>query len=352
MTRHPWCRRVLAAAAVLPVVAALVSSCGGSASRPSSAPVPTSPLAATKPRSNTLKLPSGVITQIPLKSLSGGPTGIVGAFGSIWVETHRDSAIYRIDPRKNQVVATVDIGQGGCGEPVAGFGRVWVGPCGDGSKTIGIDPRTNRVVSAISNSNGINVVTRGSLWTPNLPMTMLLRIDPTTLKVQARINAPGIDDVYDGRYIWAVDVDGNSGQFTGLVTEVDPATDQIIRRLHVPSAHITYGWAAYVAGYVWIDSASSAKVIRIDPSTGAVRVLQVSGFKGLTDYSELFPDVAMGDLWVRSASGVVERLNPRTLRVLHRYPADPQAGGGYPYVAFHSLWETNFSSGTVWRVRL
>ena len=72
----------------------------------------------------------------------------------------------------------------------------------------------------------------------------------------------------------------------------------------------------------------------------------------LTDFYDDPVVYGLGSLWVRSASRLVLRLNPKTGAVIGHYPADPLANGGWPAAAYGSLWMANFDTDAVWRVRV
>ena len=94
-----------------------------------------------------------VVARIPVGDLEyrSGPSWIAAGAGSVWVGVPNLSAVVRIDPATNAVVATIPVPDGGvCGTVVADDEAVWVasGLCGDGALTR-IDPLTNTVVARI-----------------------------------------------------------------------------------------------------------------------------------------------------------------------------------------------------------
>jgi hypothetical protein len=305
----------------------------------------------SKPSPQASQLPRGVLASIPLSNDSDAPTGMAAAFGSLWVETHRGGDVYRIDPRTDKIAARISIGQNGCAEPFAADGRVWVGPCSDGLNTIAVDPRSDQVVADVPSSSSLNAVAGGSGWLPSYAAGNLLRVDLSTGKVQAVIDAPGAADVYGRGFIWAANTDPYNGGFDGRIEKVDLATNRVVSTLHVPRIG-TDIFMAYSAGALWLKGENTAKLARVSTTTGAATIYRIPNWQPLPDYTDNFIEVAQGSLWIRSSPSWVSRISPRTGKIIKRYPADPAGGGGYPLVAFGSLWISNFTTGTIWRDRL
>ena len=81
-----------------------------------------------------------------------GPVWIAVGAGSLWVDVDNISAVVRIDPIKDTVIATIPV-LFGCGEVVANDHDVWVaGACGPG--VTHIDPATNSKVG-VENEFGV-----------------------------------------------------------------------------------------------------------------------------------------------------------------------------------------------------
>src|SRR4051794_37720805 len=79
----------------------------------------------------------------------GFPVHVSAGFRSIWVISHRGGYLYRIDPRTNRVVATIDVTDALCFVPTVAGGALWVSNCGGlaAFETVyKVDPATNRVV--------------------------------------------------------------------------------------------------------------------------------------------------------------------------------------------------------------
>lgn len=306
-----------------------------------------SPSVASTPRPTAL--PEGVLASIPLEAGSA-PSAVVAGFGSIWVESHRGTLLYRIDPSTDKVIAEVDVGQESCGMPGIGFGRVWLMPCDTGTRTMIVDPGTNQVVGSFEGGSGGQMAfADGSAWTTSRTLDgTFLRIDPTTLKTTSTMSAGQGDDsiVAGASFLWLTD-STSSG-----ISKADPVSGRVVATISSPNAG-RYAWLTFAFGSLWLKGADNPDLHRIDPASGKATTYTIAGWTGgLTQLYEIFPAEGLGSLWLRIANGSVVRVDPTDGRVVATFPADPAGGGGWVAVAFGSLWVANFGSDTVWRVRI
>jgi YVTN family beta-propeller protein len=117
--------------------------------------------------------------------------GIAAGEGSVWVVGDAsDRRLWRIDPVRHRITATIDLGfpPGGV---AAGGGAVWVtDQLGD--RLVRIDPATNRVDKSIPVGRGAGGVTfaDGSVWVAETIAHSVARVDPETNGVIATIRVP------------------------------------------------------------------------------------------------------------------------------------------------------------------
>ena len=354
--------------ALVVAVVLLVAGCGVTPGAPSSAGAsgPNDPGASAaalqgssaaastpEPTVGPTPLPDGVLASIALERGSA-PSAIVAAYGSIWVESHRGTILYRIDPATDTVVARIDVGQESCGTPGTGAGRIWVMPCGDGTKTVIVDPATNQIVGSLQAGSLSMAFTKGSVWIGAIAHDgTLLRVDPTTLRTLSTIPAGhGLDSVVTGAgYVWVADAERVTGD-PDVISKIDPDTGRVIATVSGPDPG--RGPALLFAfGSLWLKGIDDNRLIKIDPASGKVTTYAIAGWAGgLNSFYDIVPTDGLGSLWMRIANAVVVRVDPTDGSVLARYPADPVSGGGYVAVAFGSLWVANFGTDTVWRVRI
>jgi DNA-binding beta-propeller fold protein YncE len=133
--------------------------------------------------------------------------GMAQGEGAVWViGDAADRRLWRIDPQRHRVTATIDLGFPP-GAVAAGEGGVWVtDELGD--RVVRIDPATNRAVASIPVGRGAMgvAVGGGSVWIADATGHSLTRIDPTANRVTATVRVPASPQavaVGDGS-VWTV----------------------------------------------------------------------------------------------------------------------------------------------------
>ena len=279
------------------------------------------------------KLPSGVVASV--ETIPGGyPLSVATAYGSVWVSQHRQTVLYRISPRTNKVIASIDVGREACGVLAAGYGKIWMPRCDEPNGFVVIDATKNRVVKVVRNGFGLEVgVGAGSFWVPGLNKTVM-RVDPTTLKTTAVVDVGGQAVAFDGEFVWALDLDD------GVLSQIDPAANEVTWTTTLPERY----WSSYLHvldGTLWIASDAPA-LARLDEK-GALVPVPVKAQANLGDRPLA---VGAGSLWWRTSFTKVSRIDPSTGKVIATYPS---ATHGMQAVGFGSLWVGNSGDSTVWR---
>jgi virginiamycin B lyase len=119
-------------------------------------------------------------------SLPSRSSGVLVAFGSVWVTGTENDELYRVDPKTNQIASTIGLHS----DPrslVAGEGSVWINNEGDGTVQR-IDGKSGDVVATIDTGaigKGSIAVGGGFVWvsTHNEP---IIQIDPRTNSVHGK----------------------------------------------------------------------------------------------------------------------------------------------------------------------
>ncbi len=194
---------------------------------------------------------------------------------------------------------------------------VWVTSAADGTLS-GVDPETLKVISTQEVGRGVSGVTigAGSVWVSNPRTGTVLRIDAAG-HVTARLHLGGSPGaiVSGGGRVWVADEDGAG------VTAIDAKAGRVVRRGLEP--HASPLRLAVGAGGLWVSSASTGTVRRIDLGTMAVGapILAGRGPAGVT--------VGQGLVWVaNSRSATVTRVDPSTHAILgDPIPVGEQPGG-------------------------
>lgn len=325
----------------------LGSAC--STSDPSTSPNPqitnTSPAAAGPSDPPTPTLPAGVLASVSLND-NFLPVGLAAVEGSLWAPSKSLPELARIDPATNRVVQTVDIGQASCGTPLGAFGAVWTMPCSDSQSIVVVDGKSGTVRGRVENAVAAEAAA-GSVWCPTYDGTALQRIDPKTLKVRHVIDVSSGSVAFDGHFVWSLPWTGTAND---SVAKIDPATNRVAATYPLPSMDSPL--MAYGHGALWLKPAGNSTLYRFDVTTGRTTKTRLDDWQELSAWGDQPPVIGASSVWIRVADGIVLRIDPSTLKATGRYAADPTGEGGYPLVAFESLWVANFGSASVWRSQI
>jgi streptogramin lyase/tRNA A-37 threonylcarbamoyl transferase component Bud32 len=217
------------------------------------------------------------------------------------------NAVGAIDPKTNKLVAAIPVGH----DPTsiaAGGGSIWVANDGDGTVTR-IDGRSRKVVETIGGFSGDPrsiAFGDGALWVTTRE-DRLFRIAPAN------------------NHITAVPLRWRSGFHSSL-----------------PEGF------GVIAGYgaVWLVTTDLGEVLRVDPSSG--RVVVIEDGRGVSSLA-----VGNGAVWVSEANGVSRiDANTNVLTGTAQIGAPTSADPVSVAVAFGegSVWAAKSTSGEVWQV--
>ena len=241
-----------------------------------------------------------------------GPLFADAGAGSVWVGVHRASAVSRIDPATNTVIATIAIdptpgstaavppaapgGGTGTGSIQAVDDAVWVADVG--GFVWRIDPSTNRIVARVDvpglmGEAGL-LEAAGSIW--SLTGSGARRIDPTTNTLSGVLEL-GRPRCCNGLQLAATDGAVWLGSDQGAI-RIDPVTDREVALTDIEPFGFGARPIGTSGGLVW--GVRPLKIWAIDPATNAVvRTLDKPAEVGV-----LYADSAIvaGDaLWVVAA---------------------------------------------------
>ena len=125
---------------------------------------------------------------VPLPSQSAG---VVVDFGAVWVTSIGNSELYRVDPKTNQIAATIALHP----RPrflASGEGAVWVLNQGDGTVQR-IDGKSGEIVATIEaqamGSGGDIAVGGGYVWVTT-HLIPVIQIDPATNSLRGKFKRP------------------------------------------------------------------------------------------------------------------------------------------------------------------
>jgi streptogramin lyase len=179
--------------------------------------VPTTSVAKIDP------LTMATVDVIPVGTATfAGPNWMAASAGSIWTDVPSSSAVVRIDPADDAVVATIP-DKGVCGALAASDTAVWVAGGGGPGCQPGItriDPATNTVTAALNAGGQTDALALGpgTLWYGTSISNFLGRVDTGTGTVTGQLKLPGAAfglTVAFG-HVWATD------RTDGLLLEIQP----------------------------------------------------------------------------------------------------------------------------------
>jgi streptogramin lyase/predicted Ser/Thr protein kinase len=232
-------------------------------------------------------------------AIGQGPLRVATGERSLWVTSARDGTLTRIDSAGASV----------SGEPL----------------------HLERGVSGVA-------VGARSVWVASPGTGEVLRIDGDAGKIEDRIEVGGRPGaiVFGGDRVWVADESGRG------ITAINAEGGRVVKRGIAP--HLTPLRLAVGAGGVWVSSAATGSVRRIDLGTAVAGppVVVGRGPSGVT--------VGGGSVWVaNSRSDSVTRLDPTTRALL----GAPIAVGGRPGgidAGTSSVWVANAKDDTVSRI--
>jgi YVTN family beta-propeller protein len=280
----------------------MCAACGStSAVKPKPTVTPTPVNSSTLPPAGTV---SATFPSIGGSIDSGYIYGLAADDTAVWVHNPSQGTVLRVDPKTNQVVATIKVGQG-LGDVVLEAGFVWVGNHDD-STISKIDPRTNKVVDTIPlpPPTGFLTVSPGAIWVASKANDEVMKIDPSTDQVITSIMVPGGPTwmAFAAGSVWVCIHDGSAYG----VTRVDATTNKVLANIDIGSANGYYcqGIAAS-NGEVWAGLLDSSQnydegLVRIDPTTNKV---VTTIFLPQSAVSCAFTGDAQG-VWIAEAEGL------------------------------------------------
>ena len=217
---------------------------------------------------------------------------------------------------------------------------VWVTSAGDGllslidTQTLNAGGRSLRLEKGVS---GV-AVGGGSVWVSSPRRGEVIRVDPDTRQVIERIEVGGRPGaiVAGGRRIWVADDEG------GGVTAINTVGGRVFKRDISP--HAAPLRLAVGAGAVWVSSASTGAVRRIDLGS-AVAGAPIPAGRGPAGVT-----VGGGLVWVaNSRSDSITRIDPATHVLVGLPIAVGERPGGID-AGTESVWVANSADATVSRI--
>jgi DNA-binding beta-propeller fold protein YncE len=208
----------------------------------------------------------GKLAEAPMSRACGA---MVVAFKSLWVADCKEKTLNRVDVKsgkKAAILATGLAAPDGEMNVVAGASSIWVATDAKGVISR-IDPKTNQVIASVPTKPGAVYLAfgEGALWAVSGKEQTLQRIDPVTNTVVATIalgKQPGFLAVGEGG-VWVQE------QGDGTLAVIDPRTNSLRGRIKVGD-NLKYGDIDTGGGKVWLRTTDDQMFVVIDPKTLAI----------------------------------------------------------------------------------
>jgi virginiamycin B lyase len=252
-----------------------------------------------------------VAATVPVAATGAGPAGVAVGAGAVWVPVAVPGALWGIDPATDKVTSKIPLGQplGGSISVTAAGDTVWVACCGrSGSgvsapsgRLLRVDTRRERVVAEIAlSASPVAIAADASAAWVATSGGQVLMVNPRRNRVAATIHAGG-PLAFDRSIavgaggVWLAD------PFEEQVVRIDPETRRVTAR--IPAGAVTTlavtgdtVWALSSLGLVRVD-ATGDRVTAIDPSPALRRARLVAAdakavwTAGWSSVSRIDPDL-------------------------------------------------------------
>jgi len=298
-------------------------------------------------------------------AIDGGPAIAVAQESSVWVATHRDTLVYRLDPASGASVATVQTDPAKMfdhlGALYPGIGGLWAIPFAIDSGTSAVvrfDATTNAVTASSATARltdlGVDAIadTPMGVWgaTRSQAPVILVKLDRTAGTELSHVEIPSLATnhallVAFGK-LWFAGIGDNS------VERLDIGTGAIEATAAIPGPGVVGLAASDRALYVISDDAT---VARLDPASACVTAWRrVGGRTGdaIVGIGDSITVAATSKaLFVGFDRGALAILDPTSLDLVGAYRLDYQDYQGEIAVAGGSVWYPTFGSNSVLEVR-
>ena len=274
------------------------------------------------------------LSQIPISQVTAQATlpihlapGAVASDDAVWLRDSGSGAVFRVGAKDNKVSAPISIGTTSCASLVYAFTSVWAPSCTERA-LVRINPADLKGAAkadvGVAGEDGRIAAGVGSIWVITDRKGVLTRIDPDTNQPVAEIHVPGgaAAVLIHGDALWVTSGTGKK------LTRVNPNNNEIVEAIDVGPEPVRL---AAADGAVWTLNRGDGSITRVDPSTNkAVTTINIGK-------DVVAGDIAAGEgsVWVSAPGVPLLRIDPRTNKVAQRFSGD---GGGAVFVAHGSLW--------------
>lgn len=175
---------------------------------------------------------------------------------TVWVANHRGGSISRIDPATNMVVQTLTIGPQGTGGPkgiVIAGGDLWT-PVPNLGAVLRIDPASGKIARSIAFDDPGGVLANGEL----------VYVFAAGALSQINVGTNVVTRIEVGEHIPGMFADGSAWAVDGMrLWRLDAHTFQALKSWQIAESEVGFGQLAFVGGSVWV-ALEGGRVVRVD----------------------------------------------------------------------------------------
>jgi virginiamycin B lyase len=271
-------------------------------------------------------------------NLGGDPDWMAVADDAVWVSTSSLNRVTELKAPTNTVGFSVAV-KDPCSGLVAAFGSVWIPSCG-GDSLLRANLKTGKVEATITaapaDSEGCIAAGAESIWLATDKKGTLARIDPKSNSVRATIEVPSGSycPVFADDFIWVTSFEHS------VLSKVDPGTNRVVAQIPVGK---NPRFATSGAGAVWSLNQGDGTVSRVDTRTSKVVATIPAGLAG--HGGEI--TFGFGSVWATLIGIPVTRIDAASNLLVRQWQGD---GGDSIRAGLGTVWLTDLKAGLVWRI--
>lgn len=177
-------------------------------------------------------------------------SGMVSAFGSLWVTSCQSKSLVRVDPKNGKISATLPIGAPAVPSGLAAStDSIWL-LTDDRSTLTRVDPETNGAVGEVRvPAHCRNLLfAENSLWVACPDQNQVLRIHSLTSHIEKTIDVSGKPEalVAGENSVWVYCREG------GKIDRIDPKTNKVAKTIDTDVPNVD-GYLAFGEGSLWLS---------------------------------------------------------------------------------------------------
>lgn len=269
--------------------------------------------------------------------VQGHPDWMAATPNSVWVTSSGANVITELVASTNQTGKTISVMKP-CSGLLFAFGSLWIPSCGDHA-LVRANANNGSIVAKVAaspaDSEGGIAAGAGSVWLVTGAGGTLTRVNGNTNTVEAivPIASGSSNPLFADEFIWV-----SSHEHDALL-KIDPAVNKVVATIAVGKGP---RFLAAGAGSVWTLNQGDGTISRVDTKTNRCSATIEAGIPGEGG------EIAFGfyAVWATVFGFPITRIDPVTNQVTAQWAGE---GGDSIRAGHGSLWLTNLRTGDIWR---